>query len=143
MSYLLDTNAVSEPGRKTPDDSFMAWWSGVGTEEVFLSVLTLGEIRRGIEGLAAGEQRRRLERFSALLRLRFSDQILLVDERVADAWGELSARLKRRGQQIGAIDELIAATALAHDLTVVTRNIRHFEPSRCKLLAPWGARDDD
>lgn len=138
MSYLLDTNAVSEPGRKAPDPDFMSWWRDVAPGELFISVITIGEIRRGVASLPeADERRRRLERFSTNFRLRFAGQLLAVDERVADCWGELGARLRADGRVIGAIDELIAATALAHDLTIVTRNRRHFEASGCRLLSPW------
>ena len=142
MSYLLDTNAVSEPGRKAPDPVFMQWWSTIESGQVFLSALTLGEIRHGVVRLPQGPQRQRLERFSAMLRLRFSDQVLMIDERVADTWGELSAQLKEAGRPVGAIDALIAATALTHDLTVVTRNASHFIPTGCKLLVPWTAADN-
>ena len=138
MTFLLDTNAVSEPGRKSPDPEFMSWWPDVASDEIFISVLTLGEIRRGVASLPETDERRqRLERFSTNFRLRFGGQLLAIDERVAETWGELGARLKAEGRSVGAVDELIAATALAHDLTVVTRNRRHFEGSGCRLLSPW------
>jgi len=138
VTYLLDTNAVSEPGRKAPDPVFMDWWKALRPDDIFISVLTLGEVRRGVASLpVTDERRRRLERFSTNFRLRFGDRLLPVDERVAETWGELGARLRAGGVVIGAIDELIAATALTHDLTVVTRNRRHFESSGCRLLSPW------
>lgn len=67
----------------------------------------------------------------------FADRTLPIDEPVASAWAELSVALRRSGQVVGAVDELIAATALANDLTVVTRNVRHFEPTGCRLICPW------
>ena len=137
MSFLLDTTAASEPGRKAPDTGFMEWWDGVDLSAAFLSVLTIGELRKGLLRLPAGPQRLRLERLHVLFRLKFADQVLPVDERTAEIWGELSGKLKQAGVVIGAIDELIAATAIAHDLTVVTRNLRHFEPTGCRVLCPW------
>lgn len=139
MSYLLDTNAVSEPGRASPDRGFMRWYSGVDTDGLFLSALTVGELRKGIALIPPGERRRTLERLNAAVSQRFADQVLPVDSRVAEAWGELSATLRRAGVVVGAVDELIAATALVHGLVLVTRNASHFHSTGCQLLSPWSA----
>lgn len=139
MSFLLDTNAVSEAGRAAPDPGFMSWLSEVDGARLYLSAITLGELRRGIALIEDPVRRQRLEGLNANILLRFGGQILAVDELVARTWGDLSARLKRSGRVIGALDEMIAATALAHDLTLVTRNMRHFEETGCALASPWRA----
>jgi predicted nucleic acid-binding protein len=137
LSFLLDTNAVSEPGRPIPDPGFMTWLAGVEGSQLYLSAITLGELRRGIALIADDARRQRLEGLNSNILLRFGGQVLPIDDQVARAWGDLSAHLKRTGRVIGALDELIAATAVAHDLTLVTRNTRHFDGVGCPLLSPW------
>lgn len=139
MSFLLDTNAVSEPGRVTPDPGFLSWLSDVDGAQLYLSVITLGELRRGIALIEEPARRQGLEGLNAHILLRFGGQVLPVDDHVARVWGDLSARLKRSGRVIGALDEMIAATALAHGLTLVTRNTRHFEGTGCAMISPWRA----
>jgi predicted nucleic acid-binding protein len=139
LTYLLDTNAISEPGRTNPDPAYARWFGGLETSEIRLSAISVGELRRGVALLDPGERRGRVESLYANIIVRFSAQILPVDIAVAETWGSLSARLKRTGMVIGAPDELIAATALAHGLTLVTRNSRHFEPCGCDLLSPWSS----
>ena len=136
MNYLLDTNAVSEPGRLRPDSGFVAWFSAVEEGELYVSAITVGEIRRGVSRLDPGPQRSRVEG-EYLAVLAFGDRILPVDVPLARAWGDLSARLMRLGKPAGAADELIAATAVLHGLTLVTRNVKHFEPTGCRILSPW------
>jgi toxin FitB len=139
LSYLLDTNAVSEPGQPRPDLKFMEWFALVPEEDLFVSAVTLGEVRRGMSKLDLGPKRSSVERqYNAVLA--FGARILPVDVRTAQAWGDLSARLWRMGRLAGTAYELIAATALVHDLTVVTRNARHFSHSGCPLLSPWSAQ---
>jgi predicted nucleic acid-binding protein len=137
VSFLLDTNAMSEPTRATPDPAFQAWFAKVDTEDIFISTLTIGEIRRGLARLPDGRRREQVERLQASLLHRFADQIIPVDVAVAETWGGLSAALRAQGRVIGAVDELIAATAIDRNLTLVTRNRRHFEPTGCALLSPW------
>lgn len=139
MTYLLDTNAVAEPGRRAPDTAFMAWFHEVDANALFISTISIGEMRRGIALVEDAPRRRALERGYADVVHLFADRILPVDLRVAEAWGDLSARLRRADKPAGASDEIIAAFALAHGLTLVTRNTRHFEASGCKMLSPWSA----
>lgn len=139
MSYLLDTNAVSEPGRRAPNRGFMDWYRSMDSADFFISAITLGELRRGIALIAPGERREGLDRLYGAVTQRFADQLLAVDARVAETWGDLSARLKRAGAVVGAADELIAATAIVHGLVLVTRNARHFESTGCQVLSPWSA----
>lgn len=142
MSFLLDTNAISEVSFERPDAGFMKWFEGADENGFNLSTLTIGELRYGALKYGWGAKRRGLDEFIAQVIEFYGDRILPFDLMVAEAWASLRPSLKDKGRAIGAVDELIAATAIAHDLTVVTRNVRHFEPTGCKWLSPWSARDD-
>lgn len=133
MSFLLDTNVVSEI-RRGRDPNVRAWADGVDDSALRLSVMTLGEVRAGIERLRARDVRQAavFDRWLGELRARFSDRILEVDTRVAEEWGRLNARRPRN-----TVDSLIAATARVHDLTVVTRNTRDFLGCDVPVLNPW------
>ena len=133
MSLLLDTNAVSEI-RRGRDPHVRAWASHVDDVDLHLSVLTLGEIRKGIEGLRERDPQQAdvFASWLAELRRRFAERILPVDGEVAEAWGRLNAVRSRN-----TVDSLIAATALIHDLTVVTRNTGDFEGCDVRVLNPW------
>jgi predicted nucleic acid-binding protein len=138
MSFLLDTNVVSEWVRPHPDPGVVAWLDKVDEDRVFLSVITLAEIRHGIERLADGQRRRRLDAWlRGDLPLRFESRVLPVDERVADRWGAIVARREAAGRPIGAMDALIAATAETHALTLVTRNATDFEFAVGAIVNPW------
>ena len=135
MTFLLDTNAVSEI-RRQRDPSVRAWASAVEDVDLHLSVLTVGEIRKGIERLR-GRDPNQAEVFAAWLselRARFAERILPVDPTVAEEWGRLNAAAPRN-----TVDSLIAATARVHDLTVVTRNTSDFAGCEVRLLNPWQA----
>ncbi len=135
--FLLDTNAVSEPGRPRPDAGFERWFNSIDEADVYLSVVTLGELRLGLALLPDGARRRHLARLHAAIARRFELQILGVDQPIALAWGDLAAMHRRLGRRPSVTDELIAATAIVHDLTVVTRNVEDFEHSGCRVLSPW------
>lgn len=138
MSFLLDTNVVSEWTKPHPNPGLIEWLSEVDEDEVFLSVVTFAELRHGIERLPAGRRRRQLDQWLRVeLPARFEGRIILVDGAVADEWGRLTARHEARGRPIQAMDALIAATAQAHALTLVTRNTRDFQTSVKSLLNPW------
>lgn len=139
MNFLLDTNAVSEPNRHRPDLGFIEWVRSRSAWELNTSVLVVGELHRGVMRLPDTDRRRAIEDWVAQVVVDFEDRVLPIDLDVAAIWADIAHDLKRAGKVIGAIDELIAATALAHDLTLVTRNLRHFEPTGCKLLSPWSA----
>lgn len=133
MSFLLDTNAVSEV-RRGRDPHVRAWVDAVDDVDLHLSVMTLGEIRTGIDRLRARDAAQAAVFASWLgeLRTRFAGRILGVDARVADQWGRLNATASRN-----TVDSLIAATAHVHDLTVVTRNTKDFKDCDIPLLNPW------
>jgi predicted nucleic acid-binding protein len=138
VSYLLDTNVVSEWTKPRPNAGVVRWLKAVNEEEVFLSVVTFTELRYGIERLAAGSRRKRLDEWlRSELPLRFEGRIAPVDGAVADEWGRLVARHESGGRPIHAMDALIAATAQVHGLTLVTRNTSDFEVSLRSVLNPW------
>jgi hypothetical protein len=138
VSYLLDTNVVSEWTKPRPNPGVIEWLSQVAEDEVFLSVVTFAELRHGIERLPAGHRRRRLDEWlRGELALRFEGRIVLIDGAIADEWGRLVARQEARGRPMAAMDGLIAATAQVHTLTLVTRNATDFQASVKTVLNPW------
>jgi predicted nucleic acid-binding protein len=135
LSYLIDTNVLSELRRKSPDPGVVAWFSQRPSATLFLSVLSLGEIRKGIEGVSDSVRRQALvDWLETDLPAFFTGRILLVDAAVADRWGRL---VVAAGRPLPAIDSLLAATALAHDLVLVTRNVKDFAGLPVQLFNPW------
>ena len=138
--FLLDTNCISELVRPNPEPRVMEWMDAADEALLYLSVLTLGEIRKGIAGLAQGKRRTHLETWLEVdLQARFSGRILAIDFMIADRWGLLAAESKRKGKTLSVIDGLLAATALHHNLTVVSRNGRDFTAAEVQALNPWEA----
>lgn len=141
MRYLLDTNVLSEPARPEPDPWVLEWLEDKSQIDLVISVLTLGEIEKGIEYLPSGRKRERLRAWLDIdLPRRFRDRILPVDERVARYWGRLSADGQRDGRPLPVIDGLLLATAAAYDLTFVTRNERDCADRSVPILNPWQGR---
>ncbi len=136
--FLLDTNCVSELVRPRPDRHVIEWMDAANEATLYLSVLTLGEIRKGLAALAQGTRRAKLETWLEVdLKLRFQGRILTVDAGVADRWGLLTETGKRKGKPLAVIDGLLAATAMHHNLTVVSRNIDDFAGADVPVLNPW------
>ena len=136
--YLLDTNCISELVRIQPEPSVVAWMEAADETLLYLSVLTLGEIRKGLAGLPQSKRRTHLEVWlETALRVRFAGRILPIDEAIADRWGVLAARAKGKGKSLATIDGLLAATALHHNLTVVSRNVNDFKNTPVPVLNPW------
>lgn len=137
--FLLDTNVLSEFSRRDgPDTAVKAWLTAADDSSLHASVLTLAEIRRGIELLSAGKRRFYLEQwFTHELRPSFADRVLPVTEAIANRWATLSAGLQNRGIRLATVDGLIAATALEHNLIMATRNIKDFVPTGVKIVSPW------
>jgi predicted nucleic acid-binding protein len=137
--FLLDTNCISEVVRSKPEPRVMAWIEAAEESLLYLSVLTIGEIRKGLAGLPQGRRRSRLETWLEVeLQARFSGRILSIDTAVADRWGLLAANAKIIGKPLSAIDGLLAATAIHHNLTVVSRNVSDFANTPAPVLNPWG-----
>jgi toxin FitB len=135
VSYLIDTNVLSELRRKTPDPGVVAWFSGRSAATLYLSVLTLGELRIGIEGVVAVQRRMALvDWLETDLPANFAGRILVVDAQVADRWGCL---LGQAGRPLPAIDSLLGATAAHHGLSIVTRNMRDFAGLGIEVINPW------
>jgi toxin FitB len=135
--YLLDTNVLSETRKKRPDSGVMAFLSAADAERLFLSVLTVGELRKGVEAKrrtdpAAADQ---LATWVDGIEQTFAHHVIPIDAVVARRWGELSA-----GRSLPVIDALIAATAISRGLTLVTRNSRDVQPIGVPLVDPWQAR---
>ena len=136
MSFLVDTCALSELVKPKPSRRVSEWFDATPPRSLFLSVLTLGEIRKGVAKLRAGRRRARIAVWlETELPAWFEDRVLPIDAGVADEWGRLMARPER----IPAVDGLIAATALRHRLAVVTRNEADFAASGVEILNPWKA----
>ena len=138
MNYLLDTCVISEAVRKKPEPGVMAWLAAQDEDHLFMSVLTLGELHKGIARLDDPARRSTLEAWVAadLLR-RFTGRIIPVDPEIAARWGRISGAAERSGRVIPVIDGLLAATALENGLTLVTRDVSHMEPAGVDLLNPW------
>lgn len=138
MRYLLDTCVISEITRPIPSGRVIDWLRDTPEASLFLSVITIGEIQKGISALPASQKRETLQQWLDLdLAHRFEGRVLDVDENVARKWGEIQAGALLEGNTMPAIDSLIAATALAHDMTVITRNVRDMAASSAKILDPW------
>jgi predicted nucleic acid-binding protein len=138
VSFLLDTNVVSEWTKPRPDAGVARWLALVDEDRVYLSVVTVAELRHGVERLSAGRRRSRLDEWLRLeLPLRFEGRLLPVSSEIADEWGRLVARRDVQGRPIHAMDALLAATAVVHDLTLVTRNAVDFEQSVKSVVNPW------
>ena len=135
MSYLLDTNVISETIRRRQDKLVIGWLEQVPAEALFLSVLTLGEIRKGVERLTDKKRREKLRLWlEHELPAWFEGRVLPIDLAVADRWGRL---LAETGRPVPTIDSLLAATALHYELRLVTRNARDFAYPGLEVINPW------
>ncbi len=138
MKYLLDTCVISELIKKQPNQKIIAWVSSVEENRLFVSVLTFGEIHKGIEKLPTSKKKKKLHNWVNFeLRERFNNRIINFDLQVATTWGQIQAHSESLGKGMPTIDGQIAATAICHNLTVVTRNTKDMEASGASLLNPW------
>ena len=136
--FLLDTNVISELVKPRPEGNVTAWIEGTDESLLYLSVLTLGEIRRGIATLPQARRRATLEAWlDKDLRARFEDRILAIDREVADRWGLLTDAARNNGIVLAVIDGLLAATALEHNLTLVTRDTGQIPSMGVAVFNPW------
>jgi predicted nucleic acid-binding protein len=138
--FLLDTNVISELVKVTPEPKVTRWIEHTDETLLYLSVLTLGEIRKGISSLSQSRRRIALEAWlDHDLSLRFADRILPVDKEVADRWGRIAGSAAARRSPLPVIDGLFAATAQHHNLTLVTRNTRDIATTGVPAFDPWVA----
>lgn len=139
MSFLLDTCVISEYTRRNPDLKVIRWIDELDEADLFLSAITVGEIKKGIERLPADSNRKQalttwLE--NGLLK-RFSGRIYPITVEVMLRWGVVYARLEASGQVVSTLDSLIAATALSHGAILITRDEDHFRPTGVEIINPW------
>jgi toxin FitB len=138
LTFLLDTSAISEWVKPQPDPGIVRWLDEVDEDRIYLSVITIGELRKGVERLAEGRRRDRLGQWLASeLPDRFGGRMIPVDAAIADQWGRLLAHAEKAGTAVGGVDALIAATAKVHGLHVVTRNVAHFRHLGVGVVSPW------
>ena len=139
MAFLIDTNVLSEAVRPDPDPQVLAWLASLRPMDAFISVLTLGEIRKGVAMMAPGARRAKLEGWlSRDLPARFQGRVLEVDHAVALAWGVLAAEGRRMGRPLPVLDGLLLATARAHALTFVSRDVSDAGDRGVPVFTPWG-----
>ncbi|MEO7062372.1 MAG: type II toxin-antitoxin system VapC family toxin [Dokdonella sp.] len=136
--FLLDTCVISEPTRPKASDKVLAWLNARPAESLYISVITIAEIEQGIAHIGAGPRARKLEAWlrDSLAPL-FESRTLEVDLAIAHRWGRLQGDALRSGRALAVIDSMLAATAMEHDLTVVTRNTKDFAPLDIPLINPW------
>jgi toxin FitB len=136
--YLVDTNVVSELTKPRPEAKVVSWFQTTNEELMYLSVLAIGELRKGIHSLPRGNKRLQLESWLINdLTTRFAERILPVNLDIAERWGMISAQSRLAGVPLAVIDSLMAATALHHNLTLVTRNLKDIRITGINMLNPW------
>jgi predicted nucleic acid-binding protein len=141
VSFLLDTNVISEWIKPEPNAGVVAWLAEIDEDRVLISVISLAELRRGVDGMDQGARRKRLDTWLRHdLPVRFEGRVLGIDMAVADAWGAVVARQEARGRPIAPMDAFIAATAEVYALTLVTRNVADFATSVERVVDPWTSR---
>ena len=139
MKYLLDTCLISELVKKEPNPAVVSWLDEQDEQKLFLSVLNLGELQKGISKLPDGTKKDELQAWVALdLVERFTGRILEIDLETSLCWGRLQGEAEQAGEKLPVMDSLIAATAAAHGLVVVTRNVRDIERCGVRVCNPWG-----
>jgi predicted nucleic acid-binding protein len=136
--FLLDTNVPSELTRPYPQLSVSQWLDNADDEQLYFSVVSLGEILKGITILQESKRRALLQQWlDQTLRPWFASRILPVNEPIAERWGVMAGQCRLKGRPLKVADGFIAATALEHDLTIVTRNVGDFEDLGVEILNPW------
>ncbi|MDP2806249.1 MAG: type II toxin-antitoxin system VapC family toxin [Gallionellaceae bacterium] len=139
MSYLIDTCVLSEFVKKTPSDLVAQWFNQQQPEQLFISSIAIGEIKKGLYKIRATQP----ERFQVLkqwldkLEIKFSGRILPLTDDVLDDWAEISAQAELQGRKLSVMDSLIAATAHRHNLVLVTRNVEDFNIPSIKVVNPY------
>lgn len=138
MRLLLDTSVISEIARQDGASQVRAAIEAIDDSALFLSVISLGEITKGIVLLEPGKRRTAFEAWLNRLRSDYAERVLPIDQETATIWGELTAQAQGKGRMVRSADGLIAATALRHGLHVATRNVSDYEPTGAMIFDPWG-----
>ncbi len=138
MNYLLDTCVLSEFTRRQPDVHMIEWLNSIEEEKLFISVITIGEIQRGIERIPDSHRKTELRSWmnNALI-TRFAERMVTIDATTMYIWGSLVAHLEAAGRTMGVMDSLILASALHNNLIVATRNVADFLPGGVQVINPW------
>jgi toxin FitB len=138
MAYLLDTCSISEMVSVQPNADVLSWFEHQAEETLFISVITSGEIQKGINQLAAGKRKLQIESwFFDELVPNFQGRIINLDEKIMATWARMIAEFKPQGINRPSFDSLIEATALHHNMILVTRNVKNFQNSKVSILNPW------
>lgn len=137
MRVLLDTCVLSEIRKPNGDRNVRQAVAEIADDNLYISVITIGEIAKGIELLDDGRRKGTLQSWLQTLKQDYDDRLLAIDFEAAHIWGELTATAQKRGRVVSAADGLIAATARRHGLHVMTRNVADFEPTGVMLINPW------
>jgi predicted nucleic acid-binding protein len=138
MAFLLDTNVVSEPGRRDPNATVVMWLEQQTMLEMYLSVVTTGELEQGICRLGNTKKAQNLRKwFDEVIKVNYQGRILPIDSDVMTTWGQLTAETRQRGVTLPAFDALLLATASVYKLTLVTRNVKDMQHADVSLLNPW------
>ena len=137
MKYLLDTCILSETVRPRPDERVLRWFQSTDRTMMYTPAVVLGEIQKGLVRMPQGARRNLLERWLECYRTNYAQRIVSFDAAVAHEWGTLVGQLQSMGVSLPIIDSQIAATALRHDMTLVTRNVKDMEPTGVRLLNPF------
>lgn len=138
MRYLIDTCCISELVKSKPNPNVIKWFANQDEFSMFLSVITFGELRKGIEKLPNSRKKKELNRWvKEDLNYRFKNRVLNIDMEVVNKWGKLLAKAEHKGKPLPAIDALIAATAQVYDMSIVTRNTKDMENSGVEVINPW------
>jgi predicted nucleic acid-binding protein len=137
VNYLLDTCVISELVKKSPDKNVLNWLKSTPSENLYLSVITVGEIRKGLSKLPESGRKDSLTKWLNALIEDYKNRILTIDLTVAENWGNLQGKAEKEGNPMPVIDGLIAAIAYTHNLVLVTRNVSDFEPGGIPVKNPW------
>ncbi len=137
MKYLLDTCVISELVKPSPSPMVLDWLNDIPSERLFLSVITIGEIRKGLTKLPNSKRKDRLTEWLNSLLEDYQDRIYSIDLAVAENWGVMQGKAEKSGMPMSSIDSLIAAIAYTHNLILVTRNVIDFKASNLPINNPW------